>query len=230
MKYVTETESNHKDLDKKSAEELLRGINQEDKTVAFAVEQAIPAMTEFVEKALPRMKEGGRLFYIGAGTSGRLGIVDASEIPPTYGMAPGVVVGIMAGGDYAIRNAVEGAEDDFDQSWVDLQAHNITPNDIVVGIAASGRTPYVIGGLVPGHVLVSGENGNGDFVLGDLKDLGQELVAHPDGFVLEIVVEGPVAHHLEEGEVAGISDFVYISRADALLAVHQTVSGGMLLT
>ncbi|MBO4961683.1 MAG: N-acetylmuramic acid 6-phosphate etherase [Flavobacteriales bacterium] len=147
MKYVTESESNHKDLDKKSAEELLRGINQEDKTVAFAVEQAIPAMTEFVEKALPRMKEGGRLFYIGAGTSGRLGIVDASEIPPTYGMAPGVVVGIMAGGDYAIRNAVEGAEDDFDQSWVDLQAHNITPNDIVVGIAASGRTPYVIGGL-----------------------------------------------------------------------------------
>ena len=147
MKYVTESESNHHDLDKMTAEQILRGINEEDKTVPYAVEKAIPAMTEFVEKALPRMKDGGRLFYIGAGTSGRLGIVDASEIPPTYGMAPGVVVGIMAGGDYAIRNAVEGAEDDFDQSWEDLKAHNITPKDIVVGIAASGRTPYVIGGL-----------------------------------------------------------------------------------
>ena len=146
MKYVTESESNHKDLDKMTTEQLLRGINQEDKTVPLAVEKAIPAITEFVEKALPRMKEGGRLFYIGAGTSGRLGIVDASEIPPTYGMPAGVVIGIMAG-DKAIRNAVEGAEDDFDQSWKDLQAFNITPNDIVVGIAASGRTPYVIGGL-----------------------------------------------------------------------------------
>lgn len=137
MKYVTESESNHHDLDKMTAEQILRGINQEDKQVPLAVEKAIPAITEFVEKALPRMKEGGRLFYIGAGTSGRLGIVDASEIPPTYGMPAGVVIGIMAGGDRAIRNAVEGAEDDFDQSWIDLQAFNITPKDIVVGIAAS---------------------------------------------------------------------------------------------
>lgn len=147
MKYITESESNHHDLDKMSVEQILRGINQEDKCVPLAVEKAIPAITEFVEKALPRMQDGGRLFYIGAGTSGRLGIVDASEIPPTYGMPAGVVVGIMAGGDQAIRNAVEGAEDDFDQSWKDLQAFDIKPKDILVGIAASGRTPYVIGGL-----------------------------------------------------------------------------------
>ena len=147
MKYITESESNYHDLDKMSVEQILRGINQEDKGVPFAVEKAIPAITEFVENALPRMQDGGRLFYIGAGTSGRLGIVDASEIPPTYGMPSGVVIGIMAGGDQAIRNAVEGAEDDFDQSWKDLQAFDIKPKDILVGIAASGRTPYVIGGL-----------------------------------------------------------------------------------
>ena len=136
MKYITESESNYHDLDKMSVEQILRGINQEDKGVPFAVEKAIPAITEFVEKALPRMQDGGRLFYIGAGTSGRLGIVDASEIPPTYGMPSGVVIGIMAGGDQAIRNA-----------WKDLQAFDIKPKDILVGIAASGRTPYVIGGL-----------------------------------------------------------------------------------
>ena len=125
MKYITESESNYHDLDKMSVEQILRGINQEDKGVPFAVEKAIPAITEFVEKALPRMQDGGRLFYIGAGTSGRLGIVDASEIPPTYGMPSGVVIGIMAGGDQAIRNAVEGAEDAFDPSCKVIQDFDI---------------------------------------------------------------------------------------------------------
>jgi N-acetylmuramic acid 6-phosphate etherase len=143
----TERESLHKDLDKMSFTQILTAMNDEDKKVALAVEKAIPAIDELVSKALPRMEKGGRLFYIGAGTSGRLGVLDASEIPPTYGMDPGVVIGVIAGGDYALRNAVEDAEDSFEQSWKDLQEYNINENDILVGIAASGRTPYVIGGL-----------------------------------------------------------------------------------
>lgn len=143
----TEQESLHKDLDKMSFTQILTAMNDEDKKVALAVEKAIPAIDELVTKALPRMEKGGRLFYIGAGTSGRLGVLDASEIPPTYGMDPGVVIGVIAGGDHALRNAVEDAEDSFEQSWKDLQEYNINSNDILVGIAASGRTPYVIGGL-----------------------------------------------------------------------------------
>lgn len=144
---TTEAASHHQDLDKKSTRELLQGINQEDKTVPLAVEKAIPQIEALVEAIVPRMKAGGRLFYIGAGTSGRLGVVDASECPPTYGVPKGLVVGIMAGGDYAIRNSVEHAEDDFTQAWKDLQEHAIQTHDTLIGIAASGRTPYVIGGL-----------------------------------------------------------------------------------
>lgn len=127
--------------------ELLTSINNEDKLVSFAVENSIPEITAFVEEALVRMRNGGRLFYIGAGTSGRLGIVDASECPPTFGVSHGIVVGIIAGGDAAIRKAVEGAEDDVAAGWNDLLLHNPTQRDIVVGIAASGSTPYVLGGL-----------------------------------------------------------------------------------
>lgn len=144
---TTETASNHQDLEKKTTRELLEGINQEDKTVPWAVEQAIAQIEQLVDAIVPRMKSGGRLFYIGAGTSGRLGVVDASECPPTYGVPKGLVVGIMAGGDYAIRNSVEHAEDDFSQAWKDLEQHQINHNDSLIGIAASGRTPYVIGGL-----------------------------------------------------------------------------------
>ena len=125
----------------------MKGINSEDKTVAFAVEKAIPQIEALVNQIVVRMKAGGRLFYIGAGTSGRLGVVDASECPPTFGVPFDMVVGIIAGGDKAIRKAVENAEDDFQQAWADLQEFNIDKNDVVIGIAASGRTPYVIGGL-----------------------------------------------------------------------------------
>jgi N-acetylmuramic acid 6-phosphate etherase len=125
----------------------LQGINQEDQTVPLAVEKALPALELLVEALLPGMQAGGRLFYLGAGTSGRLGIVDASECPPTFGIPHGVVVGLIAGGDAAIRKAVEFAEDDLEQAWKDLQAHEITPQDAVVGIAASGSTPYVLGGV-----------------------------------------------------------------------------------
>ena len=143
----TEGESKHRDLEKQPIEGLLRSINAEDQTVALAVEKQIPAIAALSEAIANRMQKGGRLFYIGAGTSGRLGIVDASELPPTYGLEHGRVIGLIAGGDAAIRKAVEFAEDDAGGAWKDLLAHNIQTGDCVVGIAASGTTPYVVGGL-----------------------------------------------------------------------------------
>lgn len=130
-----------------SVHDVLMNINNEDKTVPNAVEKCIPQAEKLVDVIVDKMKAGGRLFYIGAGTSGRLGVVDASEIPPTYGMPHGKVIGLIAGGDKAIRKAVEHAEDDRDQAWKDLMEYQITSADVLVGIAASGRTPYVIGGL-----------------------------------------------------------------------------------
>ncbi|WP_207536520.1 N-acetylmuramic acid 6-phosphate etherase [Desertivirga arenae] len=147
MNRITEQESLYTDLDKMPIDALLRGINNEDKTVPSAVEKAIPQIEKLVEVISEKMRAGGRLFYIGAGTSGRLGIVDASECPPTYGVPHDWVIGIIAGGDGAIRKAVEFAEDDREQAWKDLQAYNISDKDVLVGIAASGTTPYVIGGL-----------------------------------------------------------------------------------
>jgi N-acetylmuramic acid 6-phosphate etherase len=144
---TTEQSSKYEHLEKMSVSELLSNINQEDKTVPFAVEKALPQIEILVTQIVAKMKLGGRLFYIGAGTSGRLGVVDASECPPTFGVPFDLVVGIIAGGDKAIRKAVENAEDDANQAWIDLQEHNINENDVVVGIAASGTTPYVIGGL-----------------------------------------------------------------------------------
>lgn len=130
-----------------SVQELLANINKEDKTVPLAIEKAIPQIEAIVNVIVEKMKGGGRLFYIGAGTSGRLGVVDASEIPPTYGLPHGKVIGLIAGGDKAIRKAVEYAEDDDAQAWKDLEEHLINQQDVLIGIAASGRTPYVIGGL-----------------------------------------------------------------------------------
>lgn len=142
----TEQNSLYDGLDKMSTTELLEGINTEDRKVPEVVAGCIPQIARFVDGVVERMKKGGRVFYIGAGTSGRIGITDASEIPPTYGMS-GVFIGIIAGGDGAIRNAVEGAEDDFDQGWKDLLAYNPTLEDSVVGITASGGAPYVLGAL-----------------------------------------------------------------------------------
>jgi N-acetylmuramic acid 6-phosphate etherase len=130
-----------------SVAELLTHINQEDKTVAIAVEKVMPAIEKLVYEIVEKMKAGGRLFYVGAGTSGRLGVLDASEIPPTYGMPQGRVIGLMAGGDQAIRKAVEHAEDNTTQAWKDLLVHHISKHDVLIGIAASGSTPYVWGGL-----------------------------------------------------------------------------------
>lgn len=144
---TTEQASKYEHLEKMSVTDLLANINNEDKTVPLAVEKALPQIEKLVTEIVSKMKQGGRLFYIGAGTSGRLGIVDASECPPTFGVPFDLVIGIIAGGDSAIRKAVEFAEDDREQAWKDLQQWNINKNDVVVGIAASGTTPYVIGGL-----------------------------------------------------------------------------------
>jgi N-acetylmuramic acid 6-phosphate etherase len=147
MLTTTESSSHYDNLEKMSVHDLLVNINKEDKTVPDAIEKIIPAIESLVNAVVEKMSAGGRLFYIGAGTSGRLGVVDASEIPPTFGMPHGKVIGIMAGGDKAIRRAVEHAEDDEKQAWIDLHEFNISSEDVLVGIAASGRTPYVIGGL-----------------------------------------------------------------------------------
>ena len=147
MQKTTESDSNYDALEEMSTANLLKNINREDKTVAHSVENQIPQIEKLVNVIVSKMKLGGRLFYLGAGTSGRLGILDASECPPTFGVDHGLVVGLMAGGDKAMRKAVEFAEDNSNLGWEDLQLHNINTNDIVVGIAASGTTPYVIGAL-----------------------------------------------------------------------------------
>lgn len=144
---TTEQASNYNDLEKMSVGELLTNINREDQTVPQAVQKVIPAVEILVEQIVIRLRSGGRLFYLGAGTSGRLGIVDASECPPTFGVSHDLVIGIMAGGDKAIRKAVEFAEDSTTQGWKDLQDFNISENDVVIGIAASGTTPYVVAAL-----------------------------------------------------------------------------------
>ena len=144
---ITEQESKYHNIDQMEVLDILQSINNEDKTVPLAVEKAIPQIEKLATAVAERMKNGGRLFYIGAGTSGRLGVVDASECPPTFGVPFDEVVGIIAGGDKAIRRAVENAEDDDVQAWIDLQEFNISEKDSLVGLAASGTTPYVVGGL-----------------------------------------------------------------------------------
>lgn len=144
---ITEQSSNYSDLEKKSINDLLTEINYEDQQVALAVQKTIPEIEHLVTAIVERMKKGGRLFYVGAGTSGRLGVLDASEIPPTYGVPPTYVIGLIAGGEHALRNPVEDAEDDEHKAWQELQEHDINQHDVVIGIAASGSTPYVIGVL-----------------------------------------------------------------------------------
>jgi len=144
---ITEQDSLHDNLDEMTVHELLSGMNAEDKKVPLAVEKAIPQIERLVKKIVLRLKKGGRIFYLGAGTSGRLGVLDASEIPPTFGMSPLIVVGLIAGGEKALRNPVENAEDDINKGWEELLSHNVSINDTVIGIAASGTTPYVIGAL-----------------------------------------------------------------------------------
>ncbi len=144
---VTEESSNYHDLEKMTGKEIVEAINVEDQKVAGSVQQSLPEIEKLVNAVAEKMLDGGRLFYIGAGTSGRLGILDASECPPTYGVPVGLVVGVIAGGEKAMINAVENAEDDTEQGWLDLKEYKINPADFVIGIASSGTTPYVIGAL-----------------------------------------------------------------------------------
>jgi N-acetylmuramic acid 6-phosphate etherase len=147
LEKVTEEESRYHHLEEMSVKEILTNINQEDKTVPEAVENAIPQIEKLVSAITDKMLAGGRLFYIGAGTSGRLGVLDASEIPPTYGMPFDLIIGVIAGGETAIRKPVENAEDNSEQGWLDLEAYEVSDKDLVIGVAASGTTPYVIGAL-----------------------------------------------------------------------------------
>ncbi|WP_127121499.1 N-acetylmuramic acid 6-phosphate etherase [Chryseotalea sanaruensis] len=179
---TTESSSHYNNLEQMSVQDLLQNINREDKSVPLAVEKALPQIEALVNVIVEKMNQGGRLFYIGAGTSGRLGILDASEIPPTYGMPHGKVVGLIAGGDGAIRKAVEYAEDNAQQAWKDLEEHLINRNDVLVGIAASGRTPYVIGG-------VKEAKANGVVTACITCNNGSELSKHVD-YPIEVVV-GP---------------------------------------
>ena len=147
MKKLTEQDSLYKNLEKMSLRDLLININLEDQKVAQVVKNQIPQINKLAQVIVEKINSGGRLFYIGSGTSGRLGILDASECPPTFGVSNDLIIGIIAGGDSAIRSAVEYAEDDTNQAWIDLKNYNINTNDVVIGLSASGTTPYVLGGL-----------------------------------------------------------------------------------
>lgn len=180
---ISEQDSLYDHLEDQSIGQLIRDINNEDKKVALAVERAIPAIERLVEQIVPRMQQGGRIFYIGAGTSGRLGVLDASEIPPTFGMAPGWVIGIIAGGDTALRSAVENAEDDTEQGWLDLKAHDINEHDTVIGIAASGTTPYVIGALKECRrhgILTAAITSNPDAPVSEAAEIPIETIVGPE--------------------------------------------------
>ncbi|NDV78108.1 N-acetylmuramic acid 6-phosphate etherase [Dysgonomonas sp. 511] len=180
---ITEQPSLYNDLENKSVHELLIDINNEDKKVADAVEKAIPAIEKLVSEIVPRMKKGGRIFYIGAGTSGRLGVLDASEIPPTFGMPPTYVIGLIAGGDHALRNPVEGAEDDMAAGWRDLEAHGANELDTVIGIAASGTTPYVVGGLREARrrgILTAAISSNPDSPIAQEAEIAIEMIVGPE--------------------------------------------------
>jgi len=180
---ITETESLYHNLEDKSVHELLEDINREDQKVALAVEKEIPKIEQLVGKVVRRMKKGGRIFYLGAGTSGRLGVLDASEIPPTFGVPNTFVIGLIAGGDTALRNPVESAEDDMEKGWQELLAHKINRNDTVIGIAASGTTPYVIGALRKAHeegVLTASIACNPDSPMAREADIAIEPIVGPE--------------------------------------------------
>ena len=183
MKTTTESDSNYDSLEGMTTSDLLKNINREDKTVAHSLEKQIPQIERLVNAIVPKMRDGGRLFYIGAGTSGRLGIVDASECPPTFGVDHGLVIGLMAGGDKAMRKAVEFAEDNSNLGWEDLQSQRINIHDVVVGIAASGTTPYVIGALKQCQevgITTSCIVCNNNSPLSEVSDFPIEIVVGPE--------------------------------------------------
>lgn len=183
FKKITEEASLYNDLEHKSVEELLQDINTEDQKVALAVQKTIPQIAKLVKLIVPRMKRGGRIFYMGAGTSGRLGVLDASELPPTFGVSKTLVIGLIAGGDTALRNAVEAAEDDEEHGWNELAEHNINSNDTVIGIAASGTTPYVVGALRDARehgILTACITSNPESPMAAESDIPIEMIVGPE--------------------------------------------------
>ena len=183
FKKITEEASLYNDLEHKSVEELLQDINTEDQKVALAVQKTIPQIAKLVKLIVPRMKRGGRIFYMGAGTSGRLGVLDASELPPTFGVSKTLVIGLIAGGDTALRNAVEAAEDNEEHGWNELAEHNINSNDTVIGIAASGTTPYVVGALRDARehgILTACITSNPDSPMAAESDIAIEMIVGPE--------------------------------------------------
>lgn len=180
---ISEEPSLYNDLEKKSVRELLDDINTEDQKVALAVQKTIPQIEKLVELIVPKMQQGGRIFYMGAGTSGRLGVLDASEIPPTFGVPPTYIIGLIAGGDTALRSAVENAEDDQLRGWQELQQHKINEKDTVIGIAASGTTPYVIGALKEARrngILTACITSNPDSPMAAEADIPIEMIVGPE--------------------------------------------------
>jgi N-acetylmuramic acid 6-phosphate etherase len=183
MKRITESPSLYNNLEQKSTHELLIDINTEDQKVALAVQGSIRHIAPLIDAIVDKMQNGGRLFYIGAGTSGRLGVLDASECPPTYGVPKDWVIGLMAGGDIALRNSVEKAEDDPEQAWKDLSPYHISDQDVLVGIAASGTTPYVINGLKKARtqgIITGSISCNPDAPLSKEADFPIEVIVGPE--------------------------------------------------
>ena len=180
---ITEQPSIHEDLEQKSVRELLEGINEEDRKVASALHACRPQIEKLVKEIVERMHQGGRIFYLGAGTSGRLGVLDASEIPATFGMPDTCVIGIIAGGEQALKHPVESAEDNSQKGWMELQKHHITNKDILIGIAASGTTPYVIGALQKARehgILTASISSNPNSPLSNVADIPIEMIVGPE--------------------------------------------------
>ena len=180
---ITESNSAHDNLEKMSTSEILKKINYEDNKVSSAVKKVIPKIKATVEKVVKKIKNGGRLFYIGAGTSGRLGILDASECPPTFGTDPDTVIGIIAGGDLAIKKSIENAEDKLNQGWIDLKKYQISNKDIVIGIAASGTTPYVVNALKKckiNKIYTVSITSNPSSAITKISDLSIEIILGPE--------------------------------------------------
>ncbi|MDD6553777.1 MAG: N-acetylmuramic acid 6-phosphate etherase [Prevotellaceae bacterium] len=180
---ITEQSSYYDHLEDRPVIELLRDMNMEDQKVAPAVRKVLPMLAQFIEQIVPRMKKGGRIFYLGAGTSGRLGVLDASELPPTFGVPPTFVIGLIAGGDIALRQAVENAEDNERQGWEELLAHGVNQEDTVIGIAASGTTPYVVGAVRQAHdhgILTGCITSNPHTPLAAAADYPIEMIVGPE--------------------------------------------------
>ena len=231
FKKITEQPSHYDRLEDMEVGELLMNINKEDQQVALAVRKAIPAISRLVEELEPRFLSGGRLFYIGAGTSGRLGILDASEIPPTYGMPHDRVIGLIAGGDQAIRKAVEHAEDDMDQAWEDLSAFAINKMDTLMGIAASGTTPYVIGGIRKAReegILTAGLTNNPGSALAVAAEVPIEVPVGPEFVTGSTRMKSGTAQKLVLNMIS-TSLMIRIGRVQGNKMVHMQLSNNKLI-